>query len=331
MREFLDSENNRAENRLLGADIKAYVEGNRDKIFWSNIFEEFAPNLKIHFISEGGAQNVEKRIQMINDQYEIVCLDSDYHRYIIENERYNKSYVFQTYTYNIENFMCVPKHLNIICKETAQVNEIGFDFNIFLSNYSNAIYPLFVYFIHYKRNNLEFPFNFERSIQVSKSCKIENNASEFIAELINQIAPIINKLSEHITEQKFNETKQYLQTLQIFENEIFLYLNGHDLKDIVIMVFLKHIVDGLIKNRFVELRLIMDTLSREREINEYRKFLDHKEVVNESNTIKYESAYKKLNTLVTTSYLQCLNDNTIRHITKIKQKVEMFSKQHASL
>ncbi len=329
MRELLDSENNRAENRLLGVDIKAYVEGNRDKVFWSNIFYEFAPSLKIIFISEDGVKNVEKRIEKIHDQYEIACLDSDFHRYIVENAKYDKPFVFQTYTYNIENYMCVPKHLNFICKETTQVNEIGFDFNIFLTNYSKVIFPFFVYFIHYKLNNQIFPYNFNDKIQMSKKCKIENNGEQFINELILQIEPLLNDLKSRIPEKDLAKTMQYLENLKIIDNEVFLYINGHDLKDIVIMVFLKHIVDKLIGKRFNELRNITDIPTQEREINEYRKFLDHKEVNKEGETdIKYESAHKKLNTLVTSSYLHCLTDNTVFHVNTIKQKVKLLADLH---
>jgi len=328
MKEFLDSENNRAENRLLGADVKAYVEGNRDKIFWDNIFSEFAPTLKIHFISEGGVQNVEKRIEMIHDHYEIVCLDSDYHRYIVENSKFNKSFIFQTYTYNIENYMCVPKHLNLICKETTLVNEIDFNFSDFLANYSKIIFPFFIYFINYKLNNQVFPYDFNKEIQTNVKCKIENNGKQFIEELNKQIEPLTDFLKTQISDDEFNKTKNYLETLKIIENEVFLYINGHDLKDIVIMVFLKHIVDKLIGNRFKELKNISDVPIREQEINEYRKFLDHKEIVNETDNIKFESAHKKLNTLVRSSYLHCLTNNTIFHINTIKQKITQLSELH---
>lgn len=103
-----------AANIAISTDITAFVEGFQDEIFWGDVFSKFAPTLKINFESHSRDNKFKSGVQEVLKEKEktgknlILCIDSDF-RYLLQDKEISENpYIFQTYTYSIENHKCAP-------------------------------------------------------------------------------------------------------------------------------------------------------------------------------------------------------------------------------
>lgn len=80
----------------------------------------------------------------------IACVDADYD-YLMQGASANSHqllespYIFHTYVYSIESYQCYAPGLHDICVMATLNDHHVFDFERYLSEYSRAIYPLFVW------------------------------------------------------------------------------------------------------------------------------------------------------------------------------------------
>ena len=159
--EFIDSDYLEGQLLLLDENITAHVEGLDDVCFWEDIFRKFAPNLKINFNIysrdnhlKNGKQEVLKRIEQTSHKV-ILCVDSD-SDYLLKNEPvYDHPFIFQTYTYAIENYKIFPYNLNIIAKKCSLPDNPNFCFIQFFVEYSRIIYNVFLYWIYFEKERYE--------------------------------------------------------------------------------------------------------------------------------------------------------------------------------
>lgn len=89
----------------------------------------------------------------------IACVDADYD-YLLQGltstsqaVNYNP-YVFHTYAYAIENLQCFAGSLHDVTVAVTLNDKNIFDFEEYLRQYSEAIFPLFVWNIWFYRNNI---------------------------------------------------------------------------------------------------------------------------------------------------------------------------------
>lgn len=133
-----------------------------DKVFWSDVIKQFAPekvrnkcNTTVLLNSKGKKQNGVYEIRKflrttkltLAEQNVLFCIDSDANYLLKDELTQNKSYILQTYTYSIENYKSIPENLNRI----AEKYEVNFDFKVFLSEYSKIIYDFFLYWLAIKK------------------------------------------------------------------------------------------------------------------------------------------------------------------------------------
>lgn len=78
----------------------------------------------------------------------IACVDSDYD-FLLQgatntSRKINRNrYIFQTYTYAIENYHCFAESLHEVCVQATLNDRSILDFNSYLKRYSEIVYPLF--------------------------------------------------------------------------------------------------------------------------------------------------------------------------------------------
>jgi hypothetical protein len=100
---------------ILLDQITCYVEGIEDVHFWKDIFDSFAPELRIIFYPYSRENNLKSGKQTVLTERNlknasaslILCVDSDL-EYLLKNEPLlSHPYIF--HTYSIENYKIFPE------------------------------------------------------------------------------------------------------------------------------------------------------------------------------------------------------------------------------
>jgi hypothetical protein len=170
--QHLDSSYLQALNRLNGKDarqkIVVYVESFDDVLFWRTLlhpleteryyFEVMLPSRTT--LCKG------KKVALANrlGPYMIACVDADYD-YVMQGATETSKvvctspYVFHTYAYAIESFQCYAPALNHVCVMATLNDRRLFDFETFLTQYSEIIWPLFVWNVWAYRHGVHTQFS----------------------------------------------------------------------------------------------------------------------------------------------------------------------------
>ena len=135
--------------------IIVYTESYEDIGFWYSILQDFETSeYKFEVKTPSRNSNVKGKQEALSremdilslgvGQYMIICIDSDYD-YLLQDatalsKKINESpYIFQTYVYAIENYMCHADSLHFVCSLSTNVVLNDFDFISTLKKYSNII------------------------------------------------------------------------------------------------------------------------------------------------------------------------------------------------
>nr|MBP7098633.1 DUF4435 domain-containing protein [Prevotella sp.]MBP8687788.1 DUF4435 domain-containing protein [Prevotella sp.]MBP9983451.1 DUF4435 domain-containing protein [Prevotella sp.] len=146
--------------------IIAYVESYDDVFFWRTIlgnyedgsryFEVMLP-ARMNRLERGKKAAIANIIEGVGNNM-IACVDADYD-YIIQGASpasrtlLTNRYIFHTYAYAIENLQCYAPSLHNVVVAVVLNDHSIFDFNEFMTRYSEIIYPLFVWNIWYYRSD----------------------------------------------------------------------------------------------------------------------------------------------------------------------------------
>jgi hypothetical protein len=187
--------------------IFAYVEGREDIPFWCFLLEPFereAGNIKFEILtptnnegkSETGKQSVLKMKNSVGP-YLILCVDSDYDYLLQEatptsKEINNNAYIFQTYSYSTENLQCYAPSLQSLCTYAANGETFTpkIDFEHLLGEYSQIIYPLFLWSVHFaeNKNSNAFPISaFCGEIQIPQHADYSEDYRSTMQDLLTRI------------------------------------------------------------------------------------------------------------------------------------------------
>jgi len=329
MNEFLDTEY--YEGFFLDIEITAYVEGFEDEIFWRDIFAKYAPKRKISFYPHSKENEFKSGVQEVLKEKDktgknlILCIDSDFRYLLQDNSIVENPYIFQTYTYSIENHKCAPRNLNRIVK-IATLVEGNFDFIKFLKKYSQTVYPLFLYIIYFEKKKYEKIQNKEwitgkEFVVTEKKLKevigipsneviIDNHAQTTIEALEKRVTAFINEIKVKHDTIDLTEIENYLK-FEMDTSDVFWYLNGHIIYDNVVSLMLKKVILSYKKQQKQKYDSMPTSEIVQTKYREYQNYLKN---------IKWE-------TLLITSHLQCLAfENNCPLMEKIKEDIITFYK-----
>jgi len=227
----------------LGKDAAVYMEGEEDEYFWCNILKHAKPDKQYEFYYNSNLSATKKRehksgsgqcakFYPYTDEQFIVCIDSDYN-YLLDSHTFSSTNViFQTYTYSIENHYCFADNLQDIIRHLTGKNT--FDFNIFLTKYSEIVYELFVLSVlSKKKNDGQFSISeFQKTCTISDPLDLFNNGQNELDKL--QANVTARELSLHgvYTLQEINTTKQALAQKGLTPTTTYLFIKGHSLIDL---------------------------------------------------------------------------------------------------
>lgn len=235
--------------RLRRCDAAVHVEAAQDQLFWNSIFHHFIPNLKFHFISHSrswngtiasGISQCLSFIPYLGKDF-FICIDSDY-RYVMQEPDINiRNYIFQTYTYSIENHYCAAPGLDYVCELASGLKNEIFDFQLFLKRYSEIVYELFLWHI-YSRTTFEFKFGrweFYQIIGLRRNAPypdINNNGESELAVLNERVQSKLELLKRIHPFTDVEPMRQRLNTSGVRSDNVYLFLRGHNLFDSVVAV-----------------------------------------------------------------------------------------------
>ena len=267
--------------------IVVYVESYDDVFFWRTVLDDFEDDSRYFEIMLPSRSTLGKGKKLVLTNklgpqlgnYMIACVDADYD-YLLQgatptSRLINKNpFVFHTYAYAIENYQCYAATLHRVCVMATLNDRQIVDFESFMQEYSQIIWPLFVWSVWvYRRNHYrEFTLT-EFGNHVSFS-DINVYHPEQTLELVRRrVNRKIAWLQRHFPHAKkdYERLKTELLDLGVTPETTYLYIQGHTLFDNVISPLLDPVCILLRKEREREIRNLAEhDTQRQNELSCYQ-------------------------------------------------------------
>ncbi len=278
--------------------IRVYVENEDDIPFWRGIFQEYAPLLSLKIILPYQNLVRGKDYLLKNTQpgeYLLLCIDSDYDYLLQDATETSKlinhnPYIFQTYTYAIENYKCYAESLRELSVSASLNDEYLFDFVAFIKLYSNISYELFLYSYDFeKRIDNSFTLtDFGNAIKILGTVDINEQGKTAIEALIHAVKTQLTSLKAKNPAIDLDSIAKELKTLGVNKDNTYLFVKGHIIYDNVILRFLKPLDNLLQKKKFQEFKTsTANETIRTEKIKQYRKQITDIEEALRLNTNYY--------------------------------------------
>lgn len=250
--------------------IVAYVESYDDVLFWRTLLGNYEDDTRYFEVMLPSHNTLErgKRSVLMNLMYGkvgqdmIACVDADYD-YLMQGatqtskQIISNPYVFHTYAYAIENLQCYAPSLHNVCVMVTLNDHAVFDFTAFMRQFSEAIFPLFVWSIWHYRKNIYGQFtitDFNKVVELGGFNV--HSPDEAIANMRNKVRKKTNWLCKKNPDAKesYLALKRELIELGVTPDTTYLYIQGHHLFDKVIMPLMTKVCGILIRERETEIR-----------------------------------------------------------------------------
>lgn len=263
-----------AANRLNGKQqrhkIVAYVESYDDVFFWRSILTQFE-NEDYYFeimlptrqkvLERGKKAALMSALSGKTGQYLIACVDADYDymtQGTTETSRtiLGSPYVFHTYAYAIENMQCYAPSLRDVCVAVTLNDHFIFDIRKYIEDFSQAIWPLFVWNIWYYRTGHYGQFTMTDFLRVIETGAFNMNTAE---QNIAQVRRKVEQKCKTLRQRNPNSRQSYLRVeedmkrLGASPQTTYLYIQGHHLFNKVVLPMMTKICDKLIRQRQSEI------------------------------------------------------------------------------
>jgi len=296
--------------------IVVYVESDEDISFWRNMLHGYENN-KIEFDiqtpdKKGKQKAIEKGLDILDlkvGQFLIVCVDSDYDYLLPEYSPQSKlvnenSYVFQTYTYSIENLQCYSESLHALCVQSTKHDKKLINFNELLKAVSKIIYPLFLWNLYFRKSNDHAIFtisDFCEIIKLTDKIDVNEQFSTAIDGLKTSVDAKVALLEKDYPDamEKINKLAKELEPSGLNSEQTYLFIQGHTLKDNIVLMVLKPVCQLLVNEKFEAIKVnnAQNKMQEENERNHYKNQRQDISVVLNSNTeFKNCFLYKKIKT-----------------------------------
>ncbi len=279
-----------AANRLNGKGARrkiiAYVEAYDDIFFWRTVLSGFENEERYFEVMLPSRLNLTKgkRSVLMNlvsqnmGENMIACVDADYD-YLLRNttplsaEVNENPYVFHTYAYAIENLQCYAPSLHDVTVAVTLNDHSIFNFEEFLKQYSESIYPLFIWSIWHYRHRIHRKFtisDFNRVVEIGNFSL--RGAAESLYRLRHKVQMRVRQLQRENPNAKesYLKLKDDLRALGVTPSTTYLYIQGHHLFDNIIVPVMKRVCDRLVREREDEInRNAMHDTQRRNELSSY--------------------------------------------------------------
>lgn len=267
-------------------EVRVYVEDTDDVAFWFGILSPYAKSANIKFkitayskdteIGENDATTGKEKLKKLfpnTGEYLIICLDSDYDYLLPDNSEIAKEinrnpYIFQTYSYAMENLKCYAESLNNLCINATQNSlDDTIDLPDFLETYSQIIYPLLIWNLYFE--SIQNPSLFSRN-NFKNIVTIGNMSPDNYQTLLDSLEKSITEKLKifEINVDIFDFSKQFPE---INDKNAYLFINGHALYS-TILNLLKEICKKLESKHIAQIKKLAQTpKERTEKIKHYRE------------------------------------------------------------
>ncbi|MBR6867645.1 MAG: DUF4435 domain-containing protein [Prevotella sp.] len=246
--------------------IVAYVESYDDIYFWRTVLSPFEDNdryFEVMLPSKMKLTRGKKSVLMNFLEGEplgkdmIACVDADYdyvlHGATAQSRRVLDSpYVFHTYVYAIENYQCYAPSLHDVCVSVTLNDHRIFDFRNFFLQFSEAIFPLFVWSVMVYRNGNYPRFSITDFNRIADPGGFTvQNPDASLANVRRKVGVKVRELQRQYPDAKeeYLKTKEDIRNLGVTPQTTYLYIQGHHLFDTVVAPILNKVCNLLRQER----------------------------------------------------------------------------------
>lgn len=221
-----------ASTLLYKVDSVVHVEDKDDIWFWEQLLLKYRPGrykFKPATMNEKGNRTAGcaqcLKYKGFLSQKFFICIDSDLRRLAGEDISAVDG-ILQTYTYSWENHCAFAAKLQ---RSFTDYKQNGFDFTLFLEQYSAIVYEPFLLMLYQERNGLT-SFNRDRfrqciSLQYRKEDE-QSNGKQFLERLSFQLLEKTKDIIDNCGFD-FNKESAYYATLGMKKENAYLYVRGH--------------------------------------------------------------------------------------------------------
>ena len=236
----------------LPADGPAMIVGHRLPQIWSDTTEG---------VLEGGRKDLEAKGKKVlmgmiprSSEELLLCVDSDFDYLFAGRTPQSKEvaeakFMFHTYAYATENYLCYAPSLHNVCVKATKNDTRIFDFVKFMHEYSCTIYPLFLWYAYSAQLATEnvFPLiDFKQSVRIGY-LDIEDNGSKTIEWLRRNVSKRENLLRQRNPRmiEPMKEFEVQLRGRGLTPENAYLFMHGHTLMDNVVLIMLNTVCEKL--------------------------------------------------------------------------------------
>lgn len=227
---------------FFGYNAAVHLEDAADELFWDKQLQRVKPG-KYDYIyySKSKAGNDTRgceqclRFKDYLNNFFFVCIDSDLRYLLKEPYMSAKNHIAQTYTYSWENHYCFAEALQKIWLNKCPDLAGKFDFQIFLKEYSNAVYISFMFLLFLKRQGVVD--GFERSFNSILPKQFTR------VELLQNGMPLVKSLSEKMNYLCLNhplwlsfdleKESRNITHSSLDSDNAYLFIRGHNVFDLL--------------------------------------------------------------------------------------------------
>ena len=240
--------------------VKVYVEGYEDVAFWRGIFDHFQnPYLRFEIsVPDRGDLPKGKKVLMgtipRSSEELLLCVDSDFDylfagRTEQSREVLGARYMFHTYAYATENYLCYAPSLHNVCVKATKNDTRIFDFVQFMHDYSCTIYPLFIWYAFSAQLASEnvFPLvDFKASVRLGYLDLEQNGARtiEWLRRNVEKREKLLCQRNPRMMEP-MKRFEEQLRERGVRPENTYLFMHGHTLMDNVVMILLNSVCEKL--------------------------------------------------------------------------------------
>ena len=234
--------------------IVVYVESYDDITFWRDVLDEYETE-KVRFevmLPSRTTLGKGKKTALMNNlgPYMVACVDADYDWLLqgktpLSKELCNNKYVLHTYVYAIENYQCYAEGLHRACTRATLNDREVLNLEAYMEEYSKIVWPLFVWniWVYRRGRDNEFGIMHFMDTVTYHEANIRNpeDTLEYVRRRVNKK---INWLHQHFPEGKktYAPLKDELLAMGLLPEHTYLYIQGHGLKDGVILPLLNDVL-----------------------------------------------------------------------------------------
>ena len=238
--------------------VRVYVEGYEDVAFWRGIFDHFQnPYLRFEIsVPDRGDLPKGKKVLLgmvpRSSEELLLCVDSDFDYLFAGRTEQSKEvngarYMFHTYAYATENYLCYAPSLHNVCVKATKNDTHIFDFVRFMHEYSCTIYPLFLWYAFSAQLASEnvFPLvDFKQSVRIGY---LEENGARTLAWLRRNVEKRERLLQQRNARmiEPMREFEEQLRSRGLKPENAYLFMHGHTLMDNVVLVLLNTVCEKL--------------------------------------------------------------------------------------